>query len=68
MSEKTTRIGLDLEMVTEERVKLWMATHHVACQTDAIHRLLNYALDSAGIVREPKATTAVRPGPEHMSP
>ena len=58
MNEKTTRIDLDLEIVTEERLKLWMATHHVACQTDAIHRLLNYALDSAGIERRPKVTSA----------
>ena len=58
MTDKRVPIELAMEPVTLERVKLWMATHRVACREDAIHRLLNYALDSAGIERRPDSASA----------
>jgi hypothetical protein len=54
MSDKRTRMTLRMEPVTAERLQRWMATHRVSGKTEAIHRLLNYALDSAGIVKRPK--------------
>ncbi len=58
MTDKRVPIEVAMEPVTLERVKLWMATHRVACREDAIHRLLNYALDSAGIERRPDSASA----------
>jgi hypothetical protein len=58
MTDKRVPIEMTMEPVTLERVKLWMATHRVACREDAIHRLLNYALDSAGIERRPDSASA----------
>jgi hypothetical protein len=57
MSEARTRMTLRLESVTAERLQRWMAAHRVSTKTEAIHRLLNYALDSAGIVKRPKVTS-----------
>ncbi len=54
MGEKRTRMTLRLDLVTAERLDRWMTAHRVASKTEAIHRLLNYALDSAGIVKRPK--------------
>jgi hypothetical protein len=58
MGNKETRLDMALDRLTAERMEVWMATHSVSCREEAIHRLLNYALDSAGIVREPKTSTA----------
>ena len=58
MTDERVPIDIETETVTLERVKLWMATHRVACREDAIHRLLNYALDSAGIERRPESASA----------
>ena len=54
MSDKRTRMTLRLDPVTAERLRRWMGAHRVSSKTEAIHRLLNYALDSAGIVKRPK--------------
>lgn len=54
MKDVQSRFDLELDPVMTERLKLWMATHSVSCQEEAIHRLLSYALDSAGIERKPK--------------
>lgn len=56
MSERRARMTLRLEPVTAERLQRWMAAHQVSSKTEAIHRLVNYALDSAGIVKRPKIT------------
>jgi len=57
MSDKRTRMTLRLDEVTAERLRRWMAAHRVSSKTEAIHRLVNYALDSAGIVKRPKITS-----------
>ena len=54
MGDQATRLDMELDGPTSERLKLWMATHNVSCQEESIHRLLNYALDSAGIERRPE--------------
>ena len=56
MSDKRTRMTLRLDLVTAERLQRWMTAHRVSSKTEAIHRLVNYALDSAGIVKRPKIT------------
>lgn len=58
MSDNRSRMTLRLDPVTGERLRRWMAAHKVSTKTEAIHRLLNYALDSAGIVKQPKVTTS----------
>ena len=56
MSNRQPRMTLRLDPLTAERLQRWMTAHRVATKTEAIHRLLNYALDSAGIVKRPKVT------------
>lgn len=53
MGNRQPRMTLRLDPITAERLRRWMTAHRVATKTEAIHRLLNYALDSAGIVKRP---------------
>ena len=54
MGDMRTRMTLRLDPITAERLRRWMAAHRVSTKTEAIHRLLDYSLDSAGIVKKPK--------------
>jgi len=54
MNNRQGRMTLRLDPVTAERLQRWMAAHRVSTKTEAIHRLVNYALDSAGIVKQPR--------------